>query len=1322
MRRKKKIIISTISSLLLASGLTAISFACAKIHRDEQMMKTFETYLNTLNNEQFRAVYNNAKQAYDKLKQNENDAHFFNTKLASLLKETKKEVSKIKESTSNTNDLGNSSIDKNQVESAKTNDQSETKNIDTNKNVESNESAINNNYSTEQATDSNKINNAKNSNDENSTAEINPAISEQKNIIKNKMDDIMLFDSYIYQTHDEVLSSLSLETNDLINQKTNQVQMLSDIQQLNVLSAELQTYKTGQEDYLSTYQSLLDISDKQATEEELNNVEIKINNLNNVYPNTKQKLLEKLNQIKNENTNHPSSNILSLILVGSINGQISEETYDDWSDQKTYLKKQGFLRLLNEVNKVKKEKGFANSVVLLNGSNLTGQTHVAGNNINDLSQGQYAALALSFLKPQASTINERDLLWSFDLVSNNQEVANLRTYTKAMFANPNEANFLSANLKNNENKKLTDGSKIINFKGHKIGIVGSSTIKMNRTNAYNVIKNLKNNSYEEIANTIDEEITKLKADGAEFIVWMTSSQNIKIGDKNKKQSEIDKIAEHINGEIDLVFGIKQSKNQTEVNFKNKQNVPYVHIQEHNREFVVVDLNFDHLLSDNKPTISSTTKKITTSGKYKKNKKGSDEFTTEQDLLDPTKNGNYHWSLSAFAIAAKKFLRNDLETKKKEVIFNNLNSIDLIKNQTSVASANSYVADLVQKTYQHYNFNFTGEHKFKFTSKPFDGVFLNSSSIYKNIINQENLTLNDIFQMIYFSNYFVSIDITIEKLIEHLNLYNSEGDAFSWSNTIRIVHDENGNATQVYVKNAQTNIFELKNNSDQITILIPDVIYNDFIFAKDKKKLAFKTVAVTRSIQDDDQEPIREILIRALKNETDIDKVYDDFIFNILQDRFVSSDFNESSFYKNKAKFLYEQKQTYLDLVSDESTKNEISNRFEKIKELADNQSTVAELLRTELLELLWNIKIGKKQKTEFAAPKLKIGHWNVLHQDGKNNEKNIALANLIKKYNYDLVALTEIMPLKTDETENDTPVKSIVDLLNQNLEEPIYGYIVSRNLEGADNQRLATSQHTSTERVGVIYKLDKVVPKAFADGNIGHIYSNARHSGYFTEGEQIDYSRPPYAIKFESKGDIVNDFTLVIGHFDSPGVKASQAETEITRELLTSKGFDSNKFVNARFGIGSREADNAYDLVKVIEEIRVLDNNSDDDFIFMGDTNTKINQEWWAFKHFIETGFKNLYEDSERYKTSLSNKDQVYANPYDKIFVNTNLKTTNPDIFPIWDFFKKGIVGQDWLNLAYKSYKDISWGSFENWEIIRQMISDHSPTSFELYLDPRDNK
>ncbi|WP_208895064.1 endonuclease/exonuclease/phosphatase family protein [Ureaplasma diversum] len=360
---------------------------------------------------------------------------------------------------------------------------------------------------------------------------------------------------------------------------------------------------------------------------------------------------------------------------------------------------------------------------------------------------------------------------------------------------------------------------------------------------------------------------------------------------------------------------------------------------------------------------------------------------------------------------------------------------------------------------------------------------------------------------------------------------------------------------------------------------------------------------------------------------------------------------------------------------------------------------------------------------------LRVAHWNVQHQSGKDQDKNEALARIILKHKFDVVGLTEIMPVKDGMTseEKEQAVKRVVDLMNEFSNTTNYEYLISDNLEGRENKITESTFHTSTERIGVIYNKEKVHPIPFANGNIGHIYSNKPGHGIWTQ-KDVDYSRPPFSVKMQSVGKVTNDFTLIFAHFDSPGYrKGKKQEKNYSKKALRDLGVERilkdiekpGKFLEN--DQGSRELDDAENIVKVIKEVKKIDEDKDDDFFFLGDTNIKLGNEHFAFKSLRKEGFENLLKDDYEHKTSLSTITNKMANPYDKIFKNSNLETRDAKLFNLWKVFEEQILNDEWYQKVKKT-KGSKWPKTEPKEKAAKTISDHSPTWFDLVLNPDDKK
>ena len=120
---------------------------------------------------------------------------------------------------------------------------------------------------------------------------------------------------------------------------------------------------------------------------------------------------------------------------------------------------------------------------------------------------------------------------------------------------------------------------------------------------------------------------------------------------------------------------------------------------------------------------------------------------------------------------------------------------------------------------------------------------------------------------------------------------------------------------------------------------------------------------------------------------------------------------------------------------------------------------------------------------------------------------------------------------------------------------------------------------------------------------------------------------------------------------------------------------------------GSREVDDAERLVKVMEEIKKIDNNKDDDYFFLGDTNIRLHNQQWVFRTLIQNGYSSVFSDNDLFKSSLSVNPGEFSNPYDKIFSQVNgLTISNPSIYNLWNVYEDQIVDQEWLKKVRSLY------------------------------------
>ncbi|RJS90949.1 hypothetical protein DSQ37_02310, partial [Ureaplasma urealyticum] len=90
------------------------------------------------------------------------------------------------------------------------------------------------------------------------------------------------------------------------------------------------------------------------------------------------------------------------------------------------------------------------------------------------------------------------------------------------------------------------------------------------------------------------------------------------------------------------------------------------------------------------------------------------------------------------------------------------------------------------------------------------------------------------------------------------------------------------------------------------------------------------------------------------------------------------------------------------------------------------------------------------------------------------------------------------------------------------------------------------------------------------------------------------------------------------------------------------------------------------------------------------------------------------------FKSSLSVNPGEFSNPYDKIFSQVNgLTISNPSIYNLWNVYEDQIVDQEWLKKVRSLYPN---EYHDKLFYIRNDISDHAPTFFDLGLNKNDTK
>ncbi|WDV48818.1 endonuclease/exonuclease/phosphatase family protein [Mesomycoplasma ovipneumoniae] len=312
---------------------------------------------------------------------------------------------------------------------------------------------------------------------------------------------------------------------------------------------------------------------------------------------------------------------------------------------------------------------------------------------------------------------------------------------------------------------------------------------------------------------------------------------------------------------------------------------------------------------------------------------------------------------------------------------------------------------------------------------------------------------------------------------------------------------------------------------------------------------------------------------------------------------------------------------------------------------------------------------------------IRVGFWNVLNYTNKskkntNTAKTYALANVINSSGSDVVGLAEITS-----TGDGTDIIKELEKLN-----PSAGWKqITTDKYGKRNQQ---------EKYTFLYKSSLLETINFEGKSNPYLIQ---------DGKNLTWARPVAAIKFQTKTNIKNDFTLAIGHFDAPGVSKNRNE----------------KADSDASGQGDQEANEARDLVNVLAEIDKKD-GPNNEIIFMGDTNIRTENTDKLFKSTLES-YRLLLDKDE--KTSLSSKNfGEYANSYDKIFYKGDLKTKNAQKYNIFSIFEKNVVDlEKYDKMRKQDGRSTNYKTTNPKDINRiRGISDHTMVYFDLELSESD--
>ncbi|ACF07483.1 endonuclease/exonuclease/phosphatase family protein [Metamycoplasma arthritidis] len=294
------------------------------------------------------------------------------------------------------------------------------------------------------------------------------------------------------------------------------------------------------------------------------------------------------------------------------------------------------------------------------------------------------------------------------------------------------------------------------------------------------------------------------------------------------------------------------------------------------------------------------------------------------------------------------------------------------------------------------------------------------------------------------------------------------------------------------------------------------------------------------------------------------------------------------------------------------------------------------------------------------ANDLRWGHWNILKASNKKDDKLKSIAAVIKKLDYDLIGLTEVL--------DSSAIQSIVDHLNSIHGTKSYEYISSQKLKGKQ------ASPGQAEHVGIIYKNDKLKPLPFVNNTIGYSYTSSFSHHPLTNAE---YVRPPFGAQFEWKTRLKKDkLTFVFDHFDSPGAKNGEQTIH---------------------GMGAQEYVEAQQLPNVLLTFETMSQSKN--IFFAGDTNIKVNKESIAFSNL--NNYTKAFDDNLSNSTSLSDTPNQYSQPYDKIFYKTNLLLNQAFIYDLWNVKNDSQVNS-YLSILKSAYLE------------PKKISDHAPIGVDI--------
>ncbi|PYF43728.1 endonuclease/exonuclease/phosphatase family protein [Metamycoplasma alkalescens] len=331
------------------------------------------------------------------------------------------------------------------------------------------------------------------------------------------------------------------------------------------------------------------------------------------------------------------------------------------------------------------------------------------------------------------------------------------------------------------------------------------------------------------------------------------------------------------------------------------------------------------------------------------------------------------------------------------------------------------------------------------------------------------------------------------------------------------------------------------------------------------------------------------------------------------------------------------------------------------------------------------VKKQKNRENIDHSNTFKWGHWNITNFTGNRNQndKTTRIALLANEAKFDILGLTEVL--------NANGVEKIVNKMNELSNSNMYSYIASKKLNGSMFKKKNGNSRDNSEHVAIIYNKNRFDLEKFSTNEVGYSYTD-KFNDFL--GNNAEYARPPYGVKFKFKEKPDKKMTVVFAHFDSPGVSRTN------RKL-------GEKKMN---GIGIFEYREAKQLFNVLEHFDKI-GNKEGNIFFGGDTNIGLGKQNIAFDWLTngnDKDYKSVFEDSENNKTSLG-KNDTWSEPYDKMFYKTNWKLVTKEIFDIYK-----IINDQKIKTLFKKHKveikkisDIRKGT---------VLSDHTFTSatFEI--------